>query len=134
VAMSKIMYNAFRVALVFIIGCGLMACSPRQEVLEISTTPVIRPTLVLPEVDELVARPVTWIVITPDNFEEKIAELAALGEAIVVFGVTSTGYENLSLNLSDIRALVEQQQQIIVAYDRYYNQSIRALDGAVTIN
>jgi hypothetical protein len=111
-----------------------MACSPKQEVLEISTTPVVRPTLILPEADEVVARPVEWIVITPDNFEEKIADLAASGEAIVVFGVTSTGYENLSLNLSDIRALVEQQQQIIVAYDRYYNQSVRALDGAVIID
>jgi hypothetical protein len=117
-----------------VLGFGLIACSPRQEVLEISTTPVVRPTLVLPEADELATRPVEWMVITPDNFEEKIAELAASGEAIVVFGVTGTGYENLSLNLSDIRALVEQQQQIIVAYDRYYNQSVRALDGAVIID
>jgi len=111
-----------------------MACSPEQEVLKISTTPVARPTLLLPQADEVVARPVEWIVITPDNFEEKMSELAASGEAVVVFGVTGTGYENLSLNLSDIRALVEQQQQIIIAYNRYYNQSIRALDGAVIID
>jgi len=117
-----------------VLGFGLMACSPEQEVLKISTTPVARPTLLLPQADEVVARPVEWIVITPDNFEEKMSELAASGEAVVVFGVTGTGYENLSLNLSDIRALVEQQQQIIIAYNRYYNQSIRALDGAVIID
>ena len=112
-----------------------MACSsPRQEVLEISTRPIDRPTLELPAVDEIRTRKVEWIVITADNFEEKIAELAAAGEAIVVFGVTSTGYENLSLNLSDIRALVEQQQQIIIAYERYYTQVDRALVDAVTID
>jgi hypothetical protein len=111
-----------------------MACGPNRPPLEISTTPVARPTLVLPAVDEVQARPVEWIIITVDNFEEKMGELAASGEAIVVFGVTSTGYENLSLNLSDIRALVEQQQQIIIAYDRYYNQADRALAGAVIID
>lgn len=116
-----------------VLGFGLAACGDKDELLTISTVPVERPTLSLPPVDEVRTRPVEWIVITPENFEEKMAELAAQGEAVVIFGLTSGGYENLSLNLSDIRALVEQQQQIIIAYDRYYNQANRALDGAVTI-
>ena len=36
----------------------------------------------------------------------------------------------LGLNFSDIRALVQQQQQIIVAYDNYYKASIQVLDDA----
>jgi hypothetical protein len=38
----------------------------------------------------------------------------------VLFGLSAQGYTNLSLNLSDIRALVQQQQEIINAYVNYY--------------
>jgi len=51
---------------------------------------------------------------------------------LAVFGLTAQGYENLGLNFSDIRALVQQQQQIIVAYDNYYKASVQALDAAET--
>jgi len=45
--------------------------------------------------------------------------------------LTGEGYENLGLNFSDIRALVQQQQAIIVAYENYYKAAEDALDGAV---
>jgi hypothetical protein len=118
-----------------VLGFGILAgCAETIEPLTISTVPVDRPSLTLPGVDEVRARPVDWIVITPDNFEKKMAELAARGDPVVIFGLSGTGYENLSLNTADLRTLVEQQQRIIIAYERYYQQSERALDGAVIIN
>ena len=36
----------------------------------------------------------------------------------------------LHLNFSDIRALVQQQQEIILAYDNYYKASTKALEDA----
>jgi hypothetical protein len=77
-------------------------------------------------------RKVEWIIITEDNMDEKIAQLKAGGAALAIFGLTAQGYENLGLNFSDIRALVQQQQQIIVAYDNYYKASVQALDAAET--
>jgi len=118
-----------------VLGFGILAgCAKPNEPISISTVPVNRPSLTLPGTDEVRARPVEWIVITPGNFEEKMAELAARGEPVVIFGLSGTGYENLSLNTADLRTLVEQQQRIIIAYERYYQQSERALEGAVIVN
>lgn len=63
--------------------------------------------------------------------EEKIAELTANGQPLALFVLTGDGYENLGLNFSDIRALVQQQQKIIVAYENYYQQAEQAMDNAV---
>lgn len=77
-------------------------------------------------------RPVEWIIITEENLEQRLEELRTSGQPIAIFGITGEGYENLGLNISDIRALVQQQQQIILAYERYYKDAEKAMDGAVT--
>jgi len=100
------------------------------QVLEVSAKPVDKPVLVLPNVDQLNMRDVKWIVVTPDNWEAAVAELEKTGRPVVLFGLTDQGYEDLGLNFSDIRALVQQQQAIIVAYEGYYNASEQALDKA----
>ena len=71
-----------------------------------------------------------WIVINEANLDEKIAELTAGGQPLGIFVLTGDGYENLGLNFSDIRALVQQQQAIIVAYENYYKASTEAIDAA----
>lgn len=108
----------------------LSACSPPYEEIEISTTPVDKPVLTLPPVDELNLREVEWHVITRDNFEEKIAEFEERGIPIAFFAVSGDGYQALSLNLNDLRSQVEQLNAIIIAYENYYQASDRALDRA----
>ena len=75
-------------------------------------------------------RNVEWIIINEQNMEEKIAELTKGDQPLAMFVLTGEGYENLGLNISDIRALVQQQQQIIIAYENYYKSSTKALDEA----
>lgn len=77
-------------------------------------------------------RPVEWVIINEDNLEAKLAELTVGGRPLAMFVLTGEGYENLGLNFSDIRALVQQQQQIILAYENYYQQAEAAMDNAVT--
>lgn len=85
----------------------------------------------MPPVDELRLRNVDWIIINQDNMDEKIAQLTANGQPLAIFALTGEGYENLGLNFSDIRALVQQQQAIIVAYENYYKAAEEAMNGAV---
>jgi hypothetical protein len=97
----------------------LAACSSPQEIetvapVEIRTVQVPRPAPIVPEVDQLRLRNVQWIIVTPENIEEKFAQIRN-GEA-VLFAVTAEGYENIALNLSDVRALIAQQQRIIAIY------------------
>ena len=119
-----------------VLGFGLVlllaGClgSPQPQPIEITAKPIDKPELVLPPVDELHLREVTWVIINKDNLDAKIAELTAGGAPLAMFVLTGDGYANLGLNISDIRALIQQQQQIILAYERYYKLSNDALNAA----
>ena len=76
-------------------------------------------------------REVEWTLITPDNVEDVLEQAEGSGRPVVFFALTDKGYENLGLNISDIRALIQQQKTIISAYENYYKESQEALDGAV---
>jgi len=116
-------------ALGFGLVLTLAACSnPLPQLINVSAKPIDRPTLTLPPVDEVRMRPVEWIIINQDNLEEKLAELTASGQPLAMFVLTGDGYENLGMNFSDIRALVQQQQAIIVAYENYYQQAEAAMN------
>ena len=101
------------------------------QLINVSSKPINKPTLTLPPVDELNLRPVEWVIINEANLEQKIAELTAGGRPLAMFVLTGDGYENLGMNFSDIRALVQQQQAIIVAYQNYYQQAEAAMENAV---
>ena len=107
-------------------GCGNNA----QKMIEISTSPVQKPELTVPNADQLNLRDVRWVVITKDNFQEKTQELFRNGEPVVFFALTDEGYENISMNFSSIRAFIQQQKAIIVAYENYYKNANEALDKA----
>jgi len=85
----------------------------------------------LPPVDELNMRKVEWIVINEGNVDAVINKLETEGQAFALYALTGDGYGNLGLNFSDIRALVQQQQAIIAAYEGYYEQAEEAMDNAV---
>ena len=83
-------------------------------------TEVKKPSLNLPNPDPLVMKEVKWVVITRDNAEQIFAELESKGEPIAMFGMTTDGYENLTLNMQDIKAYLLEQKQILLQYREYY--------------
>jgi hypothetical protein len=92
------------------------------------------PPLSLPEADQIVTRPVEWFVINENNYQEVFERLRRQRHDVVLFGLTDNGYENLALNLNDLRTHIEQKNAIIIAYRRYYNETRNILNDAVTIN
>ena len=115
--------------MLFLAGC--LGNSP--EPIEITTKPIEKPELVLPQSDELRIRKVEWIVVTPENAEKVFEEIKNTGRPVTLFALTDKGYENLGLNLSDLRAYIQQQQVIIAAYENYYKQVEETLDDAVKV-
>jgi regulator of protease activity HflC (stomatin/prohibitin superfamily) len=109
---------------------GLAACSTTPQTIQVTSKPIDKPELVLPNVDQINMRKIDWVVINAENMEEKLAEITAGGAPLGIFVLTAQGYENLGLNFSDIRALVQQQQQIILAYENYYKEANKALEEA----
>lgn len=109
---------------------SLAACSTQPQRIEVSAKPVDKPNLTLPPVDEVNLRKVEWIVINENNIDQVMERMKTEGKAFAFYALTGDGYSNLGLNFSDIRALVQQQQAIILAYENYYKQAEEALDAA----
>jgi len=97
-------------------ACGGSTSEPVAPI-QVRTIETPRPAPVVPSVDQLQLRDVKWTIVTPNNVNEVFASLS--GEA-VLFAVTTDGYEALALNLSDVRAMVQQQQKIIAIYQNSY--------------
>jgi hypothetical protein len=67
-------------------------------------------------------RDVEFIIITPENQEEVFADLSK-DKALIA--LTAEGYEKLALNISDIRALIQQQKTIIAVYEKQWEESLK---------
>ena len=105
------------------LGCGLAllllsSCASVPPSITVSTKPIEKPTLIVPPVDTLVMKEVKWIIVTEENLDEVIADLKKSGQPLAIFGLSGQGYENLSVNFSAIRALVQQQQIALDEEDR----------------
>jgi hypothetical protein len=86
-------------------------------VIQTKTIQIARPAPIVPMVDQLRLKTVSWKVVTPDNIEEIFQTMDG---DIVLFAITPDGYEALATNLSDLRALIEQQKEVIAIYKRSY--------------
>lgn len=104
-------------SIIFLAACG-SSDIPEVKPVEVRTIEVQKPAPVVPTVDQLRLREVEWVIVTPDNIDEKFAEVKN-GE-VVLFAVTADGYENIALNLADIRAMIDQQKKIIAIYESQY--------------
>lgn len=61
---------------------------------------------------------VEWFVVTPDNLEQFLADWEKNNTQIVFIATSVPGYENLSINLQELRRYVLQQQQLILYYEK----------------
>tara|TARA_R110002074_G_scaffold57366_4_gene141287 strand:+ start:2234 stop:2665 length:432 start_codon:yes stop_codon:yes gene_type:complete len=98
----------------------LSSCSSVPKVVTYKSAPIDKPDLILPDTSVLALRDVDFIIVTIDNMDEVMKELQKVNSNIALFALTDIGYENLSLNNSEILKLLSQQQSIIAAYKSYY--------------
>ena len=78
--------------------------------------------------------PITFKVVNKDNIDSFIQTLSkAQGTSNPVFiAITTKDYENLSLNLADLRRYIEDQQSVIIYYRNLttHNNSITPTNTA----
>ena len=67
------------------------------ETIVVRNVPVANPKPIVPAIDQLNLRDVTWIVVTPDNVEQKMQEIKNKGGDPVIFGVTASGMRTFHL-------------------------------------
>ena len=57
-------------------------------------------------------------VVTKDNFEEFQKEFTEIYGDLAFVALSMKDYENLALNIADIKRYLEQQKEIIVYYEK----------------
>jgi len=107
---------------------ALTGCASVPDVITYKSEPIDRPALVLPDTVELQLRNADWEIITKENAETLWKELTDSGEPIVIYALTTEGYEALSLNMADVIKLLSQQKAVIEAYKEYYEETEKNID------
>jgi hypothetical protein len=80
--------------------------------------------------------PVQFKVINKDNLESFLTDLRTNqgGNNPVFFAITTRDYENMALNLADLRRYIEQQQSIIIYYRSLTSKHNEQVSGAQNAN
>jgi len=94
--------------------------SPPVEPIVVHTKPVEKTPLALESPQPLRLKPIEWIVITPQNWEEVFKQMQAKENNLVLFGLTSDGYQTLAVTIAELRNLINTQRIIIEKYKEYY--------------
>ena len=100
-------------------GCALLGWKALEGI-EIKKKAVDRTPLNLADPQPLKPTAPQWRVITPENQAQVFAELKSKNIDQVLFALTDDGYEELSVDIAQIRALIAKQRDIIVKYREYY--------------
>lgn len=119
------------VSSLFLSGCVSLpkfGSSPPVEPIIVHTKPVEKTPLALESPQPLRLKPLEWIVITPQNWEEVFKQMQAKEQNLVLFGLTSDGYQNLAVTIAELRNLINTQRIIIEKYKEYYEPKKSAGD------
>ena len=102
-------------------GCSILGSS--VDKVETVSKPTERTPLNIEPAESVNLDDVEWYIITPENAEEILTQLKDSGHEPVIFGLTSSGYERLSLNFAEIRKHINTQRRILLQYKQYYEDS-----------
>lgn len=108
-------------------ACGVKQPKP-ITITEIKSNIINRPNLILPQTTPIDTKSVNWKVVTPENVDKIFEDMKNSNQEMVLFALTTSGYENVSLNMSEIMRLLIEKDAIIVAYKNYYEQADKAIE------
>ena len=66
---------------------------------------------------------VTFYAVSEKNLDEFLRKIEEKDGDIVFFAISVAGYENLSLNVAELRRYIEQQKSLIVYYEENIEES-----------
>jgi len=101
-------------------GCSVFGSWKTVEPITIQKKAEERQKLNLPDPTPLKPRVPSWIIITPENAAQVWKHLLEEKVDLVLFGLTDEGYEELAINMADLRNFINTQRQIIQQYKKYY--------------
>lgn len=111
-----------KISAVVLLAAVLSGCASTEK-LVVQPQIVERPRLEVPSPAPVNQLPFDWVIITKENAEQKFREIESRGGVVTLMALTPQGYQNLSMNVSELRRYIQQQQAVIAAMKRYYEAS-----------
>lgn len=102
-------------------GCSILpSFGEREKPLVIQKQAVEKTPLNLPPPTPVKLREVKFVIVTPENAEQVWNELKEKNVDLVLFGMTDNDYQNLAINIAEIRNLINSQRIMLIKYKEYY--------------
>ena len=101
------------VGVIFLTSCSLFG--PGEVVVQTEYADRVIPIQARPR--GITTYPIKFFAVTEENFEEFRATFEDEYTDFVFFALSVPDYENLSLNMGEIRRFIEQQTTLIVYYE-----------------
>ena len=113
------LHKKFLICWSLLLLVSLSSCSWKPEKEVVTVEKVIAPTIAVAQKPKAVKMlDAKIIVITEKNLPEVIKKVkAGIGE-FVIYGLDPISFKNLALNLEQIKRYIEQQNQIILYYEK----------------
>ena len=106
-------------------GCSLI---PKQ--VEVQTKFVEKQIPIQGHPKGVTMYPLQFYAVTEENFEEFKEKFQKENADLVYFAMSVPDYENLSLNIGELKRYIEQQKTIII----YYEQSITGVKAEIVLD
>jgi hypothetical protein len=99
------------------------ACASVEPQVVLKTDYVVKDIPIQPHPKPLNLHRVKFYAVTPENMEEFLATFEKESGVVVFFALSVPDYENMSLNVAELRRYIDQQRNLIV----YYEDSIQTM-------
>ena len=99
------------------------ACASVEPQVVLKTDYVVKDIPIQPRPKPLNLHRVKWYAVTPENMEEFLVRFEEESGINVFFALSVPDYENMSLNVAELRRYINQQKALIV----YYEESIQTM-------
>ena len=97
----------------------LSSCSWKPEKEVVVQTKIVKPVIEIKERPKGVKMlPVKFYVVTEKNYEEFKEKFKKDNGEFVFYAMSVPSYENLALDMAELRRYIEQQKEIIIYYEK----------------
>ena len=105
----------------FLVGCAGKAVQPESKVV-IQKVIEKKLPLNIANPEPLNLDHVEWVIVTRENIDEVWAQIEGDNEGVALFALRHGDYEQLAMNIVEIRKLIGEYVIILKQYKEYYEE------------
>ena len=113
------LHKKFLICWSLLLLVSLSSCSWKPEKEVVVQTKIVKPVIEIKERPKGVKMlPVKFYVVTQKNYEEFKERFKKENGDFVFYAMSVPSYENLALDMAELRRYIEQQKEIIIYYEK----------------